>query len=38
MIKLYDVFIFPTIGSITLPIQVGTKFLDVTFDIIPTSY
>lgn len=37
MIKVHDDFIFPTISSITLPIEVGTTFLDATFTIIPTS-
>lgn len=37
MIKVHDGFICPTIGSIPLPIEVGTKCLDVTFAISPTS-
>lgn len=36
MVKAYDGFYCPTIGSITLPIEVGTKCLDVTFTIIST--
>lgn len=31
MVKMYDGFSCLTIGSITLPIEVATKFLDVTF-------
>lgn len=30
-------FFCPTIGSITLPVEVGTKCLDITFTIIPIS-
>lgn len=37
MIVVHDSLICPTIGSITLPIEVGTKCLDVTFAIIPSS-
>lgn len=37
MIKIFDGFSYPTIGSINLPIRVGTKYLDVYFSIIPTS-
>lgn len=36
MVKVYDGFSCPTIGSITLPVEVGTKCLVVTFVIIPT--
>lgn len=36
MVKVCDGFSCATIGSITLPIEVGTKCLDVTFSIIPT--
>lgn len=36
MVKVYDGFYFPTIGSITLHVEVGSKCLDVTFSIIPT--
>lgn len=36
IIKTYNGFSCPTHGSITLPIEVGNKCLDVTFLFIPT--
>lgn len=37
VLSVYDGFSCPTIGSITLPVEFGTKSLDVIFSIIPTS-
>lgn len=34
-IKTHNGFAFPTMGLITLPLQIGHKILDVTFSIIP---
>ncbi|GLJ19066.1 hypothetical protein SUGI_0342280 [Cryptomeria japonica] len=37
VVKLFDAFSSPAIGSITLPIEVHNKSLDVNFSIIPSS-
>ncbi|MGI4458298.1 hypothetical protein ACR2WA_25535, partial [Klebsiella pneumoniae] len=37
IVKLFDAFSSPAIGSITLPIEVRNKSLDVNFAIIPSS-
>ncbi|GLJ18154.1 hypothetical protein SUGI_0320750 [Cryptomeria japonica] len=37
IVKLFDAFSSPAIGSITLPIEVHNKSLDVKFAIIPSS-
>lgn len=37
VVKLFDAFSSPAIGSITLPIEVHNKSLDISFAIIPSS-
>lgn len=37
VVKVFDIFSCPTIGSINLSVEVGSKCLDVIFSITPTS-